>query len=101
MTRPGADKARGQRLEELIAKQGWQTSHLARVIGIDRKRLYGWKAGEPISSDALERLAVALETTRLFIESGEGPEHYPRGEAPTILLKQLADAVAELEAPEE
>lgn len=79
---------------------GWKPKALARAMRVDRGRIYGWKAGEAISPDMLERLAVALETTRHYIETGKGDRHYPRGEPPLLLLKQLADALEEL-GPEE
>ena len=41
----------------------------------------------------VERLAVALETTKSYIMTGEGPEHYPGEVPPALLLKQLADAL--------
>jgi len=97
----GIDPARGQRIEDLMTRQGWSPSHLGRVLRADRKLIYGWKAGRPISSDLLERLAVALETTRLYIETGEGDAHYPRSEPPALILKQLADDLGLPEASNE
>lgn len=94
----GVNPERGERIDALMTRQGWQPSHLARVIGVHRNRISDWRAGRPISSDAMERLAVALETTRLFIETGEGDAHYNRGVPPALLLKQLADALGEPEA---
>ncbi len=96
-----SDKERGRRIERLISEQGWDIAHLARLIRVDRKVIYGWRQGKGISSEALERLAVALETTRRFIETGEGPAHYPRGAAPAVLLKQLADALEALASQDE
>jgi hypothetical protein len=91
--RGAVDTARGERIERLMTRQGWQTNSLARVMRVHRNRISDWKAGRPISSDALERLAVALETTRFYIETGQGDAHYPRGLPPALLLKQLADAL--------
>lgn len=85
------DAKRGHRIERLMDRQGWNPSGLSRVMRVDRGRIYDWRSGEPISSDLMERLAVALETTRLYIQSGEGPDHFPRGEAPELLLRQLLD----------
>lgn len=76
-----------------MTRQGWQPSSLARVLRCHRNLITGWKAGRPISSDLLERLAVALETTRTYIETGEGEPHYPRTDPPALILKQLADAL--------
>jgi transcriptional regulator with XRE-family HTH domain len=90
------DPRRGERIETLMTAIGWTPAPLARALRVDRKRIYGWKAGESISPDMLERLAVALETTRHYIETGNGDHHYPRGEPPLLLLKQLADALEEL-----
>lgn len=90
------DNERGERIALLISEQGWEISHLARLIRVDRKAIYDWLKGGGISSEALERLAVALETTRRFIQTGDGPAHHPRGAAPAVLLRQLAD---DLEAP--
>lgn len=89
------DLGRGRRVEELMTAVGWKPSALARALRVDRGRIYGWKSGQSISPDMLERLAVALETTRRYIETGEGEPHYPRGDPPALLLKQLADALAE------
>jgi len=91
--RGGVNGARGERIEALMVRQGWQVNALARAMGVHRNLISGWKAGKPISSDALERLTVALETTRLYIETGEGDAHYNRGVPPALLLKQLADSL--------
>jgi hypothetical protein len=95
------DPVRGERIERLIDRQGWGPSHLARVMRCDRSLIYNWKAGKEISSDLLERLAVALETTRLYIETGEGDAQYHREEPPAVILKQLADAAEEERAAED
>ncbi len=92
------DPRRGERIEELMTAVGWKPAALSRALQVDRARIYGWKSGDAISPDMLERLAVALETTRRYIETGEGDRHYPRGEPPLLLLKQLADALEELTA---
>jgi transcriptional regulator with XRE-family HTH domain len=89
------DAERGRRIERLMDLQGWKPTPLARVMRVDRTQVYNWKAGRAISSDSLERLAVALETTRLYIETGEGEPHYPRGAPPELLLRQLAAAADE------
>jgi transcriptional regulator with XRE-family HTH domain len=91
--RSGVNPVRGERIEALMARQGWQPTALARVMRCDRNLITGWKAGRPISSDLLERLAVALETTRTYIETGEGDAHYPRTDPPALILKELADAL--------
>lgn len=96
----GIDKERGKRVELLMSEQGWDVAHLARLIRVDRKAVYDWKNGKGIGSESLERLAVALETTRRFIETGEGAAHYPRSSAPAVLLKQLADALEEHAGPD-
>lgn len=85
------DPARGQRIEDLMTRQGWSPSHLARTIGADRKLIYGWKQGRPVSSIHMEGLAIALETTRTYIESGEGEMHHPRADPPALILKQLSE----------
>lgn len=82
---------RGRRIEELMDRSGWTPAPLGRAMRVDRGLIYGWKAGKPISSDHLERLAVALETTRHYIQTGEGDAHYPRGLPPLLYLKQLAE----------
>jgi len=97
MAETRVDKERGERIERLMERQGWKIAPLARAIGIDRKRIYEWRSGEPIGSDSLERLAVALETDRLYIETGEGEPHRPREEPPALLLKRLLDAAADHE----
>lgn len=89
------DKARGERIEDLMTAQGWNPTHLARVIRVDRSLIYDWKDGRRVSSEALERLVLALGTSRRYIETGEGEPFVPRDEAPAILIKQLADALAE------
>jgi len=99
--RSGVNPARGERIEALMTRQGWQPTALARVLRCDRNLIPGWKAGRPISSDLLERLAVALETTRLYIETGEGDAHYPRTDPPALILKQLADDLGLPEASDE
>jgi len=91
----GINEARGRRIEALMDEQGWGPSHLSEVTGAHRNLITGWKAGKPVSSDHMERLAVALETTRRYIETGEGDSHYPRGLPPLLLLRQMAE-----EAPE-
>jgi transcriptional regulator with XRE-family HTH domain len=87
----GINEARGRRIEALMDNQGWGPSDLARVMRVARTLIYGWKAGKPISSEHLERLAVALETTRHYIQTGEGDAHYPRELPPLLYLKQLAE----------
>lgn len=91
--RGGVDTARGERIEALMARQGWQPSDLARAMRVHRNRIADWKAGRPISSPLLERLAVALESTRLYIETGEGDPVYHRETPPALILKELADAL--------
>jgi transcriptional regulator with XRE-family HTH domain len=91
--RGGVNHARGERIEMLMTRQGWQTNSLARALRVHRNRISDWKAGKPPSSDALERLAIALETTRTYIETGEGKQHVPREMPPAVILMQLADAL--------
>ena len=91
--RGGVDTARGERIEALMTRQGWQPSDLARAMRVHRNRIADWKAGRPISSPLLERLAVALESTRLYIETGEGEPYYHRETPPALILKELADAL--------
>ena len=93
MTQPGADEERGKRIEALMTRQGEDPSHLARIMRVDRKLIYNWKVGKPISGESLERLAVALETTKRYIMTGGGPDHYPGKEPPALILKELADAL--------
>jgi transcriptional regulator with XRE-family HTH domain len=93
------DKARGERIEQLMTAQGWTPAHLARVIRADRKAIYEWKDGKRVSSEALERLVLALGTSRRFIETGEGEMFVPREEAPAVLIRQLADALDEQASP--
>jgi hypothetical protein len=71
------DPERASRLLALVEDQGWEKTHLARTIGADPSRVHGWLAGEPISSEHIEGLARALETTRLYIMSGDGPKYRP------------------------
>jgi transcriptional regulator with XRE-family HTH domain len=93
MTDESRDQKRGERIEVLMTAQGWGPAALARAMRVDRKRIYGWKAGEAISSDMLERLAVALESTRRYIETGEGDPYYHRETPPALILKEIADAL--------
>lgn len=90
----GINEARGRRIEALMDNQGWGPSDLARVMRVARNLIYGWKAGKPVSSEHLERLAVALETTRHYIQTGEGAAHYPRELPPLLYLKQMAEKQA-------
>jgi transcriptional regulator with XRE-family HTH domain len=85
---------RGERIEQLMTGQGWRPAPLARALRVDRKRIYEWREGAGISSDMLERLAVALESTRAYIETGEGDPFFHREDPPLLLLTQLADAAA-------
>jgi Cro/C1-type HTH DNA-binding domain len=93
MERPGTDQERGKRIEDLMARQGEDSSHLARIMRVDRSQIYNWKSGKPISGESLERLAAALETTKRFIMTGEGPDHHLGGGPPALVLKDLADAL--------
>jgi hypothetical protein len=90
MAEERVNKARGERIERLMTRQNCGVSHLARLVDVDRKAVYGWKAGKPIDPAYFERLAVALETTQRYIETGDGDSHYPRGLPPLLLLKQMA-----------
>jgi len=91
MAEERTNAARGKRIEELMDRQGWSPSDLGRAMRVDRTLIYGWKSGRAVSSAHLERLAVALETTRHYIQTGEGDAHYPRELPPLLYLKQLAE----------
>lgn len=67
------DFARGERIADLMRRAGWTDITLAERIGCDRGGPWRWQQGKPISGRHIGLLVEALETTRRWIVSGEGP----------------------------
>lgn len=62
----------GNRLGEVLRKQGIRPSNLARELGISRQSLYNWLGGGNISPTNIERLVGHLGIDRLWLTEGIG-----------------------------
>jgi transcriptional regulator with XRE-family HTH domain len=67
------DSARGERITDLMNRAGWTDITLAARIGCDRGTPWRWRQGGPIAGRHIGPLVEALETTRRWIVSVEGP----------------------------
>jgi transcriptional regulator with XRE-family HTH domain len=90
------DADRGARIKRLAERRGWESAHLARVLGVEESTLYGWYKGRRPSAESFERLAVLLETSRSFIEAGEQPERVERSAPPVVVLQEVNEALRAL-----
>jgi len=89
------DRERGLRISELVEDGGWQISHLAREVGVDRKRIYEWMNGAAMNSTSLAALAGVLDTTREYLLTGEGPVSPATSEGAAATLDRLVEIRAD------
>lgn len=59
-----ADRHHGAAVAELRSRTGMSYAELARYVGVERRSLYFWLEGRPISSENSERLARLLDLVR-------------------------------------
>ncbi len=79
-----------ERLNILLAKQGWSRNRLSREIGININTIQGYWVKKRIPrGDDLVRIAIALKTTAEFLITGKNPPFEIKNPAVYEILNTL------------